>query len=98
MFTWYRVTFEMSEQKEGTWIPWRLLMSASGSGYMWLNGHNIGRYWEEGTQREFYLPECWLNFGGKNTLVFGLRQFETHGALWRAVEIAPYAQDAEIKD
>ena len=98
LFTWYRVTFEMPEQEKGTWIPWRLLMSASGSGYMWLNGHNIGRHWEEGPQREFYLPECWLNFGGKNTLVFGLRQSETHGALLRAVEIAPYAQDAEIKD
>ena len=64
---------------------------------MWLNGNNIGRHWEEGPQREFYLPECWLNFGGKNTLVFALRQSATLGALLNAVEIAPYENDAEMR-
>jgi hypothetical protein len=56
---------------------------------MWLNGHNIGRHWEKGPQREYYLPECWLNFGGKNVIVLGLRQ-TMNGAKIEAAEVAPY--------
>ena len=97
LLTWYRVHFRLPAQTAGVWIPWRAVISASGSGYMWLNGHNIGRHWEEGPQREFFLPECWLNFGGQNTLVLGLRQSETHGAILEGVEIAPYYEDAEIR-
>lgn len=97
LLTWYKVTFELPEENKECWIPWRAIISASGSGYMWLNGHNIGRHWEEGPQREFYLPECWLNMGGTNTLVVGLRQSEICGAVLEGVEIAPYYEDAEMK-
>lgn len=97
LLTWYRVEFNLPRAEAGVWIPWRALVSASGTGYIWLNGHNIGRYWEQGPQREFYLPECWLNFGGKNTMVLGLRQSEDKGALLRALEIAPYGDDAEVR-
>lgn len=97
LLTWYRVTFDLPKQSADLWIPWRAIINASGSGYMWLNGHNIGRHWEEGPQREFYLPECWLNFGASNTLVLGLRQSESHGALLEGIEIAPYYEDAEIR-
>lgn len=66
---------------------------------MWLNGHNIGRHWEAGPQREFYLPECWLNFGKdkKNVLVLGLRQ-TVNGAVIKSMEIAPYRDAAEMKE
>jgi hypothetical protein len=99
LFTWYRVEFELPTTEITSWIPWRLLVNASGNGYMWLNGHNIGRHWEMGPQREFYLPECWLNFGKgkKNTLVFGLRQSSAFGAKLNAVEISPYPNEAEIR-
>ncbi len=30
---------------------------------MWVNGQNIGRYWEEGPQREFFLPEYDYSLG-----------------------------------
>jgi len=92
LLTWYRVEFELPEPEKGIWIPWRLLVNASGNGYMWLNGHNIGRHWEVGPQREFYLPECWLNFGNgkKNIVVFGLRQSPENGAKLNAAEILPY--------
>jgi hypothetical protein len=90
LLTWYRIEFELPEAAS---IPWRLLINASGNGFMWLNGHDIGRHWEIGPQREFYLPECWLNFGGsrKNVLVLGLRQ-TVHGAELRAAEVSPYPQ------
>jgi len=99
LFTWYKVEFELPENEKGTWIPWRLLVHASGTGYMWLNGHTIGRHWEVGPQREFYLPECWLQSGAgkKNTLVFGLRQSPSNGAILNAVEISPYAAECEIR-
>jgi hypothetical protein len=97
LLTWYKVTFKLPELEKEVWVPWRAIINASGTGYMWLNGHNIGRYWEEGPQREFYLPECWLNFGEENTLILGLRQSEWKGSVLEGVEIAPYYEDAEIK-
>ena len=96
LFTWYRVEFELPSADPSVWIPWLLRINASGNGYMWLNGHNIGRHWEAGPQREFYLPECWLNFGKKNILVLGLRQ-TVNGATVKAMEIAPYQDAAEIR-
>ena len=97
LITWYRVEFELPKQKADTWIPWLARINASGNGYMWLNGHNIGRHWEAGPQREYYLPECWLHFGGKkNVLVMGLRQ-TANGALLKAIEVAPYPKGAEIR-
>jgi hypothetical protein len=89
LVTWYRIEFELpASANQSTWLA---RINASGNGYMWLNGNNIGRHWEIGPQREFYLPECWLKFGQrrKNVLVFGLRQTDA-GAFIKAIEIAPY--------
>lgn len=96
LFSWYRVEFELPVSDPSVWIPWLVRISASGNGYMWLNGHNIGRHWEAGPQREFYLPECWLNLGKKNVLILGLRQ-TVNGATIKAMEIAPYPEGAEIR-
>lgn len=97
LFTWYRVEFELPQTEPDVWIPWLVRINASGNGYMWLNGHNIGRHWEAGPQREYFLPECWLNYGKKkNTLVLGLRQ-TANGASIRAMEIAPYPDAAEAR-
>jgi hypothetical protein len=89
LVTWYRIEFELPAS--GDQATWLARINASGNGYMWLNGNNIGRHWEIGLQREFYLPECWLKFGQgrKNVLVFGLRQTDA-GAFIKAIEIAPY--------
>jgi beta-xylosidase len=90
LVTWYRVEFELPASTTET-ETWMARIKASGNGYMWLNGHNIGRHWEIGPQREFYLPECWLNKekGKKNVLVFGLRNTDS-GASLKALEIATY--------
>jgi len=37
-------------------------------GVVWVNGHNLGRYWHIGAQQTMYLPGCWLH-GGKNEIV-----------------------------
>lgn len=98
LLTWYRIEFTLPSQNPSVWIPWLMRINASGNGFMWLNGHNIGRHWEAGPQREFYLPECWLNFGKdkKNVLVLGLRQ-TVNGSVIKSMEIAPYRDAAEMK-
>ena len=94
--TWYRMEFELRPPPAGVWVPWRLLLDSSGNGFIYLNGHALGRYWDVGPQREYYLPECWLNFGaGKtNLLALCLRPTEK-GAKLQAAEISPYADYAE---
>lgn len=98
LVTWYRVEFELPEADPKAWVPWLARVNASGTGYMWLNGHNIGRHYEAGPQREFFLPECWLKFGKgqKNVLTFGLCQ-SINGAVLKALEIAPYPDAAEVR-
>jgi len=89
LLTWYRLEFDLPDSPAARSVPWRLLIKASGNGFMWLNGHDIGRHWEAGPQREYYLPECWLSFSGKNVLVLGLRQ-TINGAMLEAAEVCPY--------
>ena len=90
LVTWYRVEFELPTNVDPA-TTWKLLINASGNGYMYLNGHNIGRHWEAGPQREFYLPECWLRFGKneKNVITLGLRE-TGNGAVIKAMEISEY--------
>ncbi|HEU5051530.1 MAG TPA: glycoside hydrolase family 35 protein [Hanamia sp.] len=38
-----------------------------GKGIVFVNGHNLGRYWNVGPQQTLYLPGCWLK-KGKNTI------------------------------
>ena len=45
-----------------------LNMSAWGKGVVWLNGHNLGRYWNVGPQQTLYIPAEWL-VKGKNKLI-----------------------------
>jgi beta-galactosidase len=34
-----------------------------GKGIVFVNGHNLGRYWQVGPQQTLYLPGCWLKKG-----------------------------------
>jgi beta-galactosidase len=43
-------------------------MSNWGKGVVWLNGHNLGRYWNIGPQQTLYIPAEWL-VKGKNELI-----------------------------
>ena len=38
-------------------------------GFIWLNGHNLGRYPDRSQMDSLYLPECWM-LAGTNTLLF----------------------------
>ena len=58
-------------------------MSQWGKGIVFVNGHNLGRYWNIGPQQTLYLPGCWLKKGNNKITVFEQlntgEQKEIHG-------------------
>lgn len=49
-------------------------MSNYRKGVVWVNGHNLGRYWDIGPQKRLYCPACWLKPGANEILAFDLHQ------------------------
>jgi len=43
-------------------------------GVVWINGHNLGRYWNIGPQKQLYCPASWLKHGENKILVFDMHQ------------------------
>ncbi|HYW36126.1 MAG TPA: beta-galactosidase [Balneolaceae bacterium] len=61
--TFFKAHFNL--QKTGSTY---LDMSKWKKGFVWVNGHNLGRYWDVGPQQRLYCPGAWLH-KGKNTIV-----------------------------
>ena len=64
----FRGFFELKDPAD-TFID----MSAYVKGIVWINGHNLGRYWDIGPQRRLYCPAPWLKRGRNEVLVFDLQ-------------------------
>ena len=47
-------------------------MRGWGKGYVWVNGHNLGRYWRIGPQQCLFAPSAWLNRGSNQVVVLDL--------------------------
>ena len=45
-------------------------------GIVYVNGHNLGRYWNKGPQQRLYCPASWLRKGTNQILLFDFRQVE----------------------
>ena len=45
-------------------------MSNWGKGIVWINGHNLGKYWNIGPQQTLYIPSEWLKSGKNEIVVF----------------------------
>ena len=65
----YRGTFRMDETGDtfldlGKWFK----------GTVWVNGHQLGRFWKIGPQQTLYLPGPWLKKGKNEIVVFDLEQ------------------------
>ena len=43
-------------------------------GQVWINGRNLGRYWNLGPTRSLYVPGCWLKQGANEVIVFELER------------------------
>jgi len=98
LLTWYRMQFELPSPKPGVWVPWHLHLEAAGNGFIYINGQCLGRYWQVGPQRDFYIPETWLHFGaGKiNKVALSLRPVDKDVSV-RDVQIVPDNNFAEFR-
>jgi beta-galactosidase len=45
-------------------------------GIVWINGHNLGRYWDIGPQKKLYCPKSWLVEGLNEIMIFDLHLTE----------------------
>lgn len=76
--TWFRTGFNIKDNTVPLWLEPR----GMSKGQIYLNGHNVGRYFVAtrtgkgvGPQTRYYLPEPWLNTDGPNDLLL----FDEHG-------------------
>jgi beta-galactosidase GanA len=65
----FRGTFEL-ETTADTFID----MTNFVKGFVWVNGHNLGRYWEIGPQTRLYCPAPWLKTGENEIIIFDLHR------------------------
>jgi beta-galactosidase len=65
----FRGSFELDSTAD-TYLD----MSAFKKGYVWVNGHNLGRYWYVGPQERLYCPAPWLRKGKNEVVVLDLHQ------------------------
>ena len=77
---WYRGSFKVSKAD----TPLFLEPAGMTKGQIYLNGHNVGRYFVAthtgkavGPQQRYYLPEPWIRTDGPNELTL----FDEHGKL-----------------
>jgi beta-galactosidase len=47
-------------------------MRGWGKGTVWINGHQLGRFWDIGPQQTLYVPGPWLRHGPNDVIVFDL--------------------------
>ena len=65
----YRATFELDKVGD-TFLD----MSRWGKGVVWVNGHNLGRYWHIGPSQTLYLPGPWLKQSENEIIILELVQ------------------------
>jgi beta-galactosidase len=53
-------------------------MRSFGKGVVWVNGHNLGKYWSIGPQQTLYLPVEWLKKGSNEIVVFEMLKPEAN--------------------
>jgi beta-galactosidase len=61
----YRGTFTLNDIGD-TYLD----MHGFGKGFVFLNGHNLGKYWYIGPQQTIYVPAVWLRKGKNEITVF----------------------------
>ena len=68
---YYRATFQAAPPAPtGPHPVLRVTTTGLSRGFVWLNGHNLGRYPEKIPINGLYLPEPWLNAQGNELVIF----------------------------
>jgi len=65
--TFLRGTFQLASVGD-TYLD----MRGWGKGSVWVNGHNLGRYWRIGPQQSLFVPSNWLRKGRNEIIVLDL--------------------------
>ncbi len=65
----HRGTFELASLGD-TYLD----MRGWGKGIVWVNGHNLGRYWGIGPQQSLFVPSVWLKRGRNEVVVLDLEE------------------------
>jgi beta-galactosidase len=52
-------------------------MKNYGKGYVWINGRNLGRFWNKGPQIKLFCPGVWLKNKGNELFVLELTSSQT---------------------
>ena len=52
-------------------------LSKYSKGVLYVNGHNLGRYWNIGPQQRLYCPASWLKKGENELLLFDFFEQES---------------------
>jgi hypothetical protein len=60
-------------------------LSGYQKGLVWVNGHNLGRYWNIGPQSRLYCPAGFLKRGANDIVVLDLHQL-------RPADVAGFAE------
>ena len=68
----YRGTFRLAALGD-TFLD----MRGWGKGLVWINGHNLGRYWRVGPQQSLFVPAPWLKTGANEAIVLDLLDGKT---------------------
>ncbi len=61
----YRGSFSLAQAGD-TFLD----LSSWSKGMVWVNGHNLGRYWDIGPQQTLYCPGPWLKCGRNEIVIF----------------------------
>ncbi len=83
-----RIQIDKSSQdvKPGLFFTGRFILKETGDTYIdmgnyvkgmvYINGHNLGRFWNIGPQQRLFCPVSWLNKGENDIVVFDFLQVE----------------------
>ncbi len=74
----YRGTFQLASVGDSYFD-----MRGWGKGLVWVNGHNLGRYWRIGPQQSLFVPSIWLKNGRNEIVVLDLEDGGNRSILGR---------------
>ena len=72
----FRGNFVLSKAEGNTGADTFFDVSNYTKGIVWVNGHNLGRYWNIGPQKRLYCPAPYLREGLNEIMIFDLHQTE----------------------
>jgi beta-galactosidase len=93
---YYRGTFNVARVGD-TFLD----MRSWGKGFVWVNGHNLGRFWSVGPQGALFLPGAWLRPRGNEIFVLSDMPHVYSGAVLGLreplLDVMPAAANAKLR-